>query len=399
MTMNDSMTDELLAYPFNDSAGLEFATAYAAARATPGMVRVQPPYGEPAWLATRYADARKVLVDRRFSRARAAEHDEPRLSPINMSASIMTMDPPDHTRLRTLVGKAFTAGRIDRMRPRIREIVHELLDELRAGEQPVDLVEQFCLSLPVAVICELLGIPVTERPKFRVLSDAVLSTSRPAVDDFLVCLNEFRIYMIGLIDQRQSGSGDDLITGLVQARTEGDRLSEGELIDLCLAILVAGHEAISSELANFVYVLLREPGAWQMLGEHPERVPSVVEELLRFVPLSVGAIFARYATEDVEVGGVLVRAGEPVLVAMDAANRDERCYTDPERLRMDRSASPHLSFGLGPHRCLGAQLATVELQEAVRGMTAALPGLHLAGEVVWKNEMLVRGPRVMPVGW
>jgi cytochrome P450 len=178
-----------------------------------------------------------------------------------------------------------------------------------------------------------------------------------------------------------------------------DRLTEAELVDLSLGLLVAGHETTAGQIANFAYALLAEPDRWRRLVADPGLVPGAVEELLRYVPVSASAAFPRYATEDVVVGGTLVRAGEPVLCALNAANRDRLRFDGPEDLRLDRVVDQHLAFGHGAHHCLGAPLARLELREALHALLRDLPGLHLAGEVVWKTRMLVRGPRSMPVGW
>ncbi len=397
--MTISTHTEPIAYPFNEEAGLELNEAYAAARETPGLIRVRMPYGDPTWLATRYADVKFVLGDLRFSRALGLEHDEPRLSPSKMDSGILSMDPPEHTRLRKLVAKAFTQRRVETLRPRVRELANGLVDSLLAHGAPVDLVEGFALPLPVAVICELLGVPVADRPKFRVWSDAALSTSRLTAEESERNREELRAYMAGLIAQHREQPQDDLMTALIEARDVRDRLTELELVDLCVGILVAGHETTASQIPNFVYALLDQPEQWQRLCADPGLIPAAVEELLRFVPLGAGAGFPRYATEDIEVGGVLVRAGEPVLVAVGAANRDRLQFGAAERLDFDRGDFQHLGFGHGVHHCLGAPLARLELQEALRALVTELPGLHLAGDIVWKTQMLVRGPRSMPIGW
>jgi cytochrome P450 len=390
---------EPLSYPFNEEAGLDLNEAYAAAREAEGMVRVKMTYGEPAWLATRYADARLVLGDRRFSRAMEKEKDAPRRSPVQREGGILQMDPPDHTRLRTLVAKAFTMRRVELLRPRVVSLAAGLIADLKAAGPPADLVDRYALPIPVAVICELLGVPVADRPKFRVWSDAALSTSGLTPEEFGRNREELRDYMRGLIAEHRSRPQDDLMTALIEARDTRDRLTELELVDLCVGILVAGHETTASQIPNFVYALLDQPGQWERLCADPDLIPAAVEELLRFVPLGAGAGFARYATEDVEVGGVLVRAGEPVLVAIGAANRDRLQFDDAEGLRFDREDQHHLGFGHGVHHCLGAPLARLELQEALRALVTELPGLHLAGDIVWKTQMLVRGPRSMPIGW
>jgi cytochrome P450 len=232
-----------------------------------------------------------------------------------------------------------------------------------------------------------------------VWSDAALSTARLTLEEFNQNREEFRAYMGELIRQRRAAPRDDLMTALIEARDERDRLTELELVDMCAGLLLAGHETTATQIPNFVYVLLEHPEHWAALRADPGLIPAAVEELTRFVPLGAAAGFARYATEDIEVGGVLVRAGEPVLVAVGAANRDALRFTEPGKLRFDREDNQHIGFGHGVHHCLGAPLARAELQEALRVLVDRLPGLHLAGDIEWKTRMIVRGPRTMPVGW
>ncbi|MET9079158.1 cytochrome P450 [Streptomyces sp. NPDC004232] len=388
-----------LAYPFNSSEDLALSEAYERARDTPGLLRVQLPYGEPAWLATRYADARLVLGDQRFSRALALVHDEPRASEGKRNSGILSMDPPDHTRLRSLVAKAFTVRQVEKLRPQIKELTSTLLDEMESAGPPADLVDRYALPIPVAVICRLLGVPEEDRPRFRAWSDAALSTSSLTAEEFDRNREELRAYMSQLIGAHRKEPRDDLMTALIEARDHDDRLSELELVDLCVGILVAGHETTATQIPNFVVTLLDHPEALSLLRAEPELITGAVEELLRFVPLGSGAGQPRYAKEDVEVGGTLVRAGEPVLVAVGAANRDALRFTSAGTLDITRSGNAHLGFGHGVHHCLGAPLARLELQEAIGALVARFPRLHIAGDITWKTEMLVRGPRVMPVGW
>jgi cytochrome P450 len=386
-------------YPFNEPDGLSLADAYQAALEEPGLMRVRLAYGEPAWLATRYADARLVLGDRRFSRAEALRHDAPRHSEGNQDSGILSMDPPGHTRLRTLVAKAFTVHQVEKLRPAVRDLAHRLLDEMEAMGQPADLVEHYALPIPVAVICRMLGVPEEDRPRFRAWSDAALSTSSLTAAELERNRQELRAYMSELVADHRRNPRPDLMTGLIEARDTGDRLSELELVDLCDGILIAGHETTATQIPNFVHTLLDHPKQMEMLRESPELLHGAVEELMRFVPLGSGASFPRYATEDVEVGGTLVRAGEPVLVAIGAANRDALKFAEPGRLDITRTGVQHLGFGHGVHHCLGAPLARLELQEALGALLERFPGLRLAGDVRWKDQMLVRGPREMPVGW
>ncbi|WP_329129373.1 cytochrome P450 [Streptomyces caniferus] len=388
-----------LSYPFNVAESLELSEEYEQARNRPGLLKVRMTYGEPAWLVTRYAEARFVLGDQRFSRAEGVRHDEPRQSEGRRDSGILGMDPPDHTRLRTLVAKAFTVRQVEKLRPQVKQLAHEMLDELAAAGPPADLVDRYALPIPVAVICRLLGVPAEDRPRFRVWSDAALSTSSLTAEQFDANQEELRSYMRQLIEEHRRAAQDDLMTALIDARDVNDRLSELELVDLCVGILVAGHETTATQIPNFVLALLDHPGQLALLREQPELIGGAVEELLRFVPLGSGASQPRYATEDVEVGGTLVRAGSPVLVAVGAANRDALRFDSPGTLDISRGVNQHLGFGHGVHHCLGAPLARLELQEALLALITRFPQLRLAGDVVWKSEMLVRGPRVMPVGW
>ncbi|MEE1742473.1 cytochrome P450 [Streptomyces sp. BE147] len=390
---------ETHAYPFNTPEGLQLAEEYERVRERPGLLRVQMPFGEPAWLVTRYADARLVLGDQRFSRAAGIEHDEPRQSEGSRDSGILSMDPPGHTRLRSLVARAFTVRQIEKLRPQVKELTASLLDGMEAAGPPADLVDRFALPLPVGVICRMLGVPEADRPRFRVWSDNALSTSSLTAAEFDASREELRSYMAELIGLHREDPQDDLMTALIEARDDGERLTELELIDLCVAILVAGHETTASQIPNFVLTLLDHPGQMELLRARPELIPGAVEELLRFVPLGSGAGQARYATEDIEVGGTLVRAGSPVLVAIGAANRDALRFTAPGVLDVSREGNQHLGFGHGVHHCLGAPLARLELQEALSALLTRFPGLEAAGDVTWKTQLLVRGPRVMPVRW
>ncbi|GHG61713.1 cytochrome P450 [Streptomyces griseocarneus] len=392
-------SSEPTAYPFNEATGLALSGQYDEVRRSEGLTRVRLPYGEPAWLVTRYADAKLVLGDRRFSRAAAAAHDEPRQAPGRADSGILAMDPPDHTRLRTLVTKAFTAPRVERLRPEVRALAESLLDDMVAAGPPADLVEDYALPIPVAVICRLLGVPEADRPRFRKWSDDALSTSSLTAEEADASREELRAYMAELIADHRARPAADLMTALIEARDKDDRLSEKELIDLCVAVLVAGHETTATQVPNFVCVLLDHPGEIARLHDRPDLIPGAVEELLRFVPLGMAAGMARYATQDVEVGGTLVRSGEPVLVSIGAANRDALRFPAPDTLDLGREGNQHVGFGHGVHHCLGAPLARLELQEALRALVLRMPGIHVAGEIAWKTQMLVRGPRSMPVGW
>jgi cytochrome P450 len=367
------------------------------------LSRVRLPFGEEAWLATRYADVRLVMGDARFSRAASVGRDEPRINPNQNDAGMLSMDAPEHSRLRTLVAKAFTARRVEQLRPRARQVAGEMLDKMEALGPPADLVEHYATPLPVTVICELLGVPTSDQDRFHTWSEAVVSTTSLSLAQIREYIGNLNAYMAELVAQRRRDTTDDLLGAMVRAKDENeDRLTEKELVSLAAGLLAAGHETTVTQIPNFVYVLLMNPHLLAQLRDQPELINAAVEELMRWVPLGAGSAFARYATEDIELGGVLVRAGEPVLASLSSANRDGEVFANPDVLNFNRANNPHIGFGHGVHHCLGAQLARMELQVALGCLIERFPGLSLAvpeNELVWKKGMLVRGLLAMPVAW
>ena len=390
------------AFPFSEPSQLELNQIFARLRREEPLSRVQLPYGEPAWLATRYEDVKIVLGDPRFSRAAAFRPDEPRAMVLQRSGSLLSMDPPEHSRLRRLVSKAFTVRRVELLRPQVQQIADGLADAMLAKGPPGDVAEDFGVLLPITVICELLGVPVADRASFRMWSDAFLSTTRYTPAEVAKHVDRLREYMAGMIAQRRATPQDDLLGALVTARDAEDRLSEEEMLTMAEGLLVAGHETTATQIPNFVFVLLTHPAELAMLRADLDLVPRAVEELMRFVPLGNGALFARYALEDVELGGGIVRAGEPVVVHLPSANHDESVFTSPDELDFRREEASHVGFGHGAHHCLGAPLARLELQVALRTLLTRFPGLRFAGsetDVVWKTGVITRGPVHLPVTW
>ncbi|MGW0246350.1 cytochrome P450 [Nocardia goodfellowii] len=395
---------EVRQYPFGEPVRLDIDPLLARLRRTEPVARIQLPYGGEGWLVTRYDDVRLVLADPRFSRARAVDREDlPRSTPEPPRGdSLLSMDPPEHTRLRKLVAKAFTSRRVEQLRPRAQQIVDEHLAAIAASGPPADLVRQLALPLPVTLICEMLGVPTEHQHRFRDFSDAILSTTAYTRTQIAAARAELETYLAELIAQRRAEPADDLLGALVAARDNDDQLSETELVNLGLGLLIAGHETTANQIANFTYVLLTEPGHWDLLRREPDLVPRAVEELLRHVQLGSGGAFARIATEDVTLSGVTVRAGEAVFVNTQAANRDESVFAEPDELDLTRISNPHMAFGHGAHHCLGAQLARLELQVAMSSLLRGFPGLRLAvplDEVPWKRGLLVRGPEELLVTW
>lgn len=390
-------------YPFGPVERLDLDPTYAKLRAEQPLVRVRMPYGGEAWLALRHEDVRIVLADPRFSRAAAVGQDVPRVgSRFENDPTILGMDPPEHSRLRRLVAKAFTTRQVEMLRPRVQEIIDDLIDSMIEHGSPADLGESLAWPLPITVISELLGVPYDDRDQFRAWTDQVLSIGGDDPEGTEDAWASLTGYLAGLVAQRRERHYDDLLGELVRARDEGDRLTEQELVVFGASLLVAGHETTADMIGNFVYTLLRDHRLWEALVAEPGMIGSAVEELLRFIPLAATSSFARIATEDLELGGELVRAGDAVLVNVASANRDENVFANPEELDFTRQDNPHLAFGHGVHHCLGAPLARQELRLAMETLVRRLPELRLAvpaDRVQWRQNRIVRGTVALPVAW
>ncbi|MFC3997347.1 cytochrome P450 [Nocardiopsis sediminis] len=391
-----------VAYPFRDYVRLQMDPVYAELREHRPVLRVRVPYGDDAWLITRYDDVKTVIGDPRFSRALVAENDESRLTPLPVRTSILGTDPPDHTRLRKPLARAFTTRRVDALRPRIRRMSEDLIAAMESRGAPGDLVEDFALPLTALVICELLGVPFDDRPTFRLWLDAFSSTTALSVEEIRTRTDALYDYITGLVAQRRETPADDLISAMIQVHDDTGAFSEQELVELVSVLLIAGYETTSAQLMNSVHVLFTHPDAHAELRADPGLLPKAVEELLRFVPLDAHVAFARYAREDVELSGTLIRAGEAVLPVLTSANRDTAAFGDPDRLDFHRERNPHIAFGHGVHRCVGAALAKAELEEGLRTLFTRLPGLRPAvppEEMEFREGIQVRILRHLPVAW
>ncbi|CAL9411939.1 cytochrome P450 [Streptomyces sp. enrichment culture] len=393
-----------LAYPFGDPSRLDLHHAYGRLLAEAPLTRVTMPHGGTAWLATGYEAVREVMSSPAVSRAAAAENPAiPRLMPEPPPAgTIMTLDPPEHSRLRRLVSKAFTARRVEAMRPRIQKAVDELLDDMVAHGAPADLVRHLAVPLPVRVICEVMGVPVEDEKHFRAFTEGIMGTTAFDSDEVKAAMGNFFGYFAQLVAERRANPTDDLLGALVTARDDDDKLTEQELVWLGVALLIGGHETTLNQITNFAYVLLHNPARAQELREHPELWPRAVEELLRYVPTGAGSAFASLVTEDTVLHGVPVAAGEAVIVDLGAANRDPAAFDHPDELDFHREPNHHLAMGHGAHFCLGAQLARTELHIALGTLLSRFPGLRLAvaeEDLVWRTGSLIRGLDEMPVAW
>ncbi|MEH1123018.1 cytochrome P450 [Micromonospora sp. CPCC 206061] len=393
-------------FPFDTSRLYEPPTEFA------WLVRHRPvapivlPTGDPAWLVCGYEEVRVALSDPRFSRAAATAPDAPRMRPLPPDRrGILAMDPPAHTRLRRLVARAFAARRVREMRGDLEHVAADLLDRLSAAGPPADLVPGFALPLPITVICALLGVPPADRATFSGWTDTMLTLTGSTADEVGAARAAMNGYLADLVAKKRRNppaANPDLMDELIAARDEEDRLSEEELIIFASTLLIAGYHTTSAAIVNSVVVLMRHPEQYRRLVREPARVPSTVDELLRYSAAATNGGNLRVAVEPVTLGGVDIKPGEAVLPAIIAANRDPAVFADPDRFDPDRADNPHLAFGGGVHYCLGANLARLELEVALTALTTRFSALRLAvdeAELSWDDRAVIKRLDRLPVAW
>jgi cytochrome P450 len=359
--------------------------------------------GVPVWLVTRFTEAKALLNDSRlskdhagamslFPRATGASHAAP------YNAHMLLMDPPDHTRLRKLVVKAFTARVVEQQRQRISDIADVLLDGIDrlAADGPVDLIENFAAPLPMRVIGELLGVPPASRENFKVAVDFMLATTDPVeLDANSATLSGL---LTALIAHKRNDPGEDLLTALVEASDNGDRLSEPELLATTYLLILAGYETTVNLIGNGILALLRSEAELAALREQPSRIRDAVEEFLRFDgPVNVAT--TRFTTVPIQIGDLTIPANELVMISLLSANRDGAQFEDPDRLDIARKPNGHLAFGHGIHYCVGAPLARLEAEIALAKLLARFNRMTLDGMATleYRNSTLMRGLTALPV--
>ena len=361
------------------------------------------------WVLTRYEDVVASLRDPRMIKEPIAAFVAARFGlpapPLGMGLSMLDRDPPDHTRLRGLVSKAFTPRVIEQLRPHIQQIVDGLLDRVQ-GDREMDLIEQFAYPLPVIVICEMLGVPVADHERFkgwgldiaRGLDAIMLPPASPVAERSVLARRALADYFRGLIAERRRAPRDDMLSGLIAAEEAGDKLSEDELLATCILLLVAGHETTVNLIGNGSLALLRHPDQLRRLREDPGLIVTAVEELLRFD----GPVqrTARIPSEDVTIGGKTIGKGEMVMPFIGAADRDPAQFPTPDRLDIGRTENRHIAFGWGIHFCIGAPLARVEGQIAINTLLRRMPRLALAtAEPQHRQSLTLRGLTSLPVSF
>jgi cytochrome P450 len=368
------------------------------------------------WVVARHADCLAVLRDKRVSsdslnvavdrmpagfRTPMAE-DDPMAQAMLQMRPFLFRDPPDHTRLRGLVSKAFTPKVVESMRAGTEAVVDELLDDAFEADR-VDLLEAFAYPLPVRVICDLLGVPLDDQDRFKMWSDALARGLDP---DFLLsqevidargeAVLQFSQYFFELLAERRAHPGEDLLSGLVQVEDEGTVLNEGELLSTCILLLVAGHETTVNLISGGTLALLEHPDQRVRFRDDPSVQRSGIEEMLRYV--SPVQLTGRALLEDMELDGVALRAGDFAMLLIASGNHDPAQFDEPERFDVSRTPNNHLGFGFGIHHCLGAPLARMEAQVALGALVRRAPDLALATDrVAYKHNIVLRGMEALPV--
>lgn len=400
-----SSEQTLVSFPMLRQRPLDPPDEYSLLRRDQPVTRVRLWDGSVAWIVTRYADVRKVLLDTRFS-AMSNSPGYPAITPGRVvtnrqEPSFIAMDPPDHHLHRRMVSKTFSGPNIALLKPQVTQIVDDLIDEMISKGPVLDLVTTFALALPSRVICEILGVPYEDRDYFHDRASVPLSavsteTAQEAFDDL-------RRYVDRLIDTKLGAPGNDLLSELAHGPLSDGSIDRDALVSMVLLLLVAGHETTANMTALGILVLLQNPQQLAKLqGQNAGPVVAMaVEELLRYLTIAQ-YVPARVATEDVELGGQTIRAGEGIFALVSSANRDETEFPEPDAFDIERAAANHMAFGQGVHLCLGRHLARLELEIAFDSLIHRLPGLSIAippEEIRYKSDMTVLGVYALPVKW
>lgn len=356
------------------------------------------------WLVSRYNDAHEILGDlhfekgaRRFKQMDAFAKLIPRANEmLGMRKNMLNANPPDHTRLRALVNKAFTPSMVSQMRSHIEDIANELIDDVK-DKGHMDLINDFSFPLPATVIAEMLGIPAKDRDRFKGWSHAITAMLDPNPNPnminmakTIVAVSELTDYLKPLVEERRNSRQKDLISALLGSEEDGQRLEQSELLSNIVLLLIAGHETTTNLIGNGTYALLRHPSQLAALKNNFELMPAAIQELLRYD--SPVQIVRRIAAQDIEIGGQKIANGQTVLLLIGAANRDPDEFENADQLNITRSKNKHLAFGHGIHHCLGSSLAETEGQIAITQLLKRLPNMQLAQRsVTYKHPFSLRG--------
>jgi cytochrome P450 len=361
--------------------------------------------GQEAWLVTRYDDVRTLLSDPRVS----ADSNHPNFPGQSAGMALMrtkyrtfmSMDPPEHGQYRRMLTAEFTMKRIEQWRPRMQAIVDERIDAILAKGPPSELVEDLILALPTVLICDFLGIPYEDQEFFQSRASIIASSKTSAEQAIAVSKELCDDYIGDLIDRKNSDPQDDLLSRVVVARYQTDQISRKDLISMVRLLLVAGHETSANTMGMGVLAFLEHPEQLKALQDEPALLNNAVEEVLRYVDVPHSGR-RRTATADIEIGDVLIRAGDGIIAHEPSANRDTLMFADADRFDIRRNSSGHIAFGFGVHQCLGQPMARAELQTVFETLFRRIPNLKLAvpfSELRFKDEMFVYGVEKLPVTW
>lgn len=410
-TITDTTLPPVRHWPARDLTGVDFDPVLTELMREGPVTRIQLPNGEGwAWLVTRHDDVRTVTNDPRFGREAVMDQPVTRLAPhfIPQRGAVGFLDPPDHTRLRRSVAAAFTARGVERVRERSRALLEDLVDELLQDGPPADLTATVLSPFPIAVICELMGVPAADRHAMHVWTQLILSSTHGA-DVSERAKHEMGAYFGDLIGRRADSGADGSadadgaqdVTSLLGAAVAREDVTLEEAVGLAVLLQIGG-EAVTNNSGQMFYLLLTRPDLVERLRTEPEIRPRAIDELLRFIPHRNAVGLSRIALEDVEIRGVTIHEGDPVYVSYLAANRDPEVFPDPETIDFGRESNPHVAFGFGPHYCPGGMLARLESELLIDVLLDRVPGLRLAvppHEVPFRKGALIRGPEALPVTW
>ncbi|WP_254207281.1 cytochrome P450 [Nocardia alni] len=399
------MTETLPSFPMTRAGKCPFDPPPQLREVEP-ISRVEIWNGDTPWLVTGYDDQRKILADNRFSANNLNQgypHQTASIAARRRSfRSFISMDDPQHARHRKMLTSNFMIKRVEALRPQVQQMVDGLIDELLAGPKPADLVTAFALPVPSLVICQLLGVPYEDHDFFQACGKRIIKRDN-SVEDALAANEELRSYLRTLVEAKKQSPTDDMIGRLVTEQLAAGELTEDEIADMSLLMLLAGHETTANMIALGTLALLEHPDQLEQVRESgdPALIAGAVEELLRYLNI-VHMGRRRVAIEDVEVAGQLIRAGEGVVLVTEAGNRDSTAFPDPDNLDIHRQARHHVAFGYGVHQCLGQPLARMELQVVYGTLYRRIPTLRLAipfEDVPFKHDMSIYGVHSLPVTW
>jgi cytochrome P450 len=401
------MTTEIAKYPMFEAVRLDVDPRYKEIQKK-GLIKVQLPYGEPCWLATRYEDVRTVFGHPQMSRKLGLDHNPPGMFPASPGLKdpnlLLNRDPPDHTRLRRLASPSFTVDRVAQLQNFVQSVIDELLNEMVAKGPGADFVAMYSEVLPVRVLAHILGIPKDKAFEFKKWVDISSSLGAPA-EERRAAQTKLLTFIKSLLAERRAERSDNLLGELVEARDAGDRLSEGELTLLALALWHGGFKTTLWQLGTTLYTLMTHRNHWQELLDKPDLLPKAMEELWRWIPsFKYGVPFCRWAKEDIAYSdGTIVRAGEPVLGEFAVGNRDETVYPNASKLDFHRvDPAPHLAFAHGPHTCVGQHLARLQIRLTLQAMLQRFPNLQLAvpeGKIEFSKTSFMRSVEALPLTW